>query len=105
MAIEICCAGARPIRLSPLPDNLKKRAFSETSRSRPRIACIARIIVSPVTLYGVMTRCLILIGDRQRHTIAPGHLNRPALPGNAFVAIRNTSAIILNSPIQNLTPL
>ena len=59
----------------------------------------------PLALYGVMTRCLNLIGDRRRHTIAPRRSNPLALPGNAFVAIRTTIEITGSSPVQIPTRL
>jgi hypothetical protein len=36
--------------------------------------------------------------------IAPGNWSQPALPGNAFAAIRTTTAITVSSRIQNLIP-
>jgi hypothetical protein len=37
--------------------------------------------------------------------IAPGNWSQPALPGNAFAAIRITTATIVSSRIQSPIPL
>jgi hypothetical protein len=59
----------------------------------------AAILTADVT--GETTQCLILTGDHLQPMIAPGNWSQPALPGNAFAAIRTTTAIIVSSRIRN----
>ena len=58
----------------------------------------AAILNADVT--GETTRCLILTGDHLQPMIEPGNWSQPALPGNAFAAIRITTATIVSSRIR-----
>ena len=59
----------------------------------------AAILNADVT--GETTQCLTLTGDHLQPMIEPGNWSQPALPGNAFAAIRITAPTIVRWRIRS----